>query len=178
MRRPRRAATPAALEAPAELTLEEAFHGAQRLLEVDGKRFEVQIPRGVDTGNRIKLSGTGPKGRDVVVTVTVAPHATYARRGADLERELPVTLREALLGAEVPVTTLKGRILLTIPAGTQSGRTFRLTGQGMPRMKDGGAGDLYVKVRVVLPTALDEDQRRAATAFLDLVDQPDPRATT
>ena len=172
------AARPAALEAPAELTLEEAFHGAQRLLEVDGKRFEVQIPRGVDTGSRIKLSGTGPKGRDVVVTVTVAPHATYARRGADLERELPVTLREALLGAEVPVTTLKGRILLTIPAGTQGGRTFRLTGQGMPKMKDGGAGDLYVKVRVVLPTALDEAGRTAATAFLDLVDQPDPRATT
>jgi DnaJ-class molecular chaperone len=174
----KRATTPPALEAPAELTLEEAFHGAQRLLEVDGKRFEVQIPRGVDTGSRIKLSGTGPKGRDVVVTVTVAPHATYARRGADLERELPVTLREALLGAEVPVTTLKGRILLTIPAGTQSGRTFRLTGQGMPKMKDGGAGDLYVKVRVVLPAALDDDERRAATAFLDLVDQPDPRATT
>jgi DnaJ-class molecular chaperone len=172
------AAKPPPLEAPAELTLEEAFHGAQRLLEVDGKRFEVQIPRGVDTGSRIKLSGTGPKGRDVVVTVTVAPHATYARRGADLERELPVTLREALLGAEVPVTTLKGRILLTIPAGTQGGRTFRLTGQGMPKMKDGGAGDLYVKVRVVLPTALDEAGRTAATAFLDLVDQPDPRATT
>ena len=177
---PRRkpAARPVALEAPAELTLEEAFHGAQRLLEVDGKRFEVQIPRGVDTGSRIKLSGTGPKGRDVVVTVTIAPHATYTRRGADLERELPVTLREALLGAEVPVTTLKGRILLTIPAGTQAGRTFRLTGQGMPRMKDGGAGDLYVKVRVVLPAALDDDERNAATAFLDLVDQPDPRATT
>ena len=168
---------PAALEAPAELTLEEAFHGAQRLLEVDGKRFEVQIPRGVDTGSRVKLSGTGPKGRDVVVTVKVAPHPVYTRRGADLERELPVTLREALLGAEIPVTTLKGRILLTIPAGTQTGRTFRLTGQGMPRMKEGGAGDLYLKARVVLPT-LDQEQRAAAETFLDLVHQPDPRATT
>ena len=76
------------------------------------------------------------------------------------------------------VRFLVRRILLTIPPGTQGGRTFRLTGQGMPRMKDGGAGDLYVKVRVVLPTSLDEDQRRAATAFLDLVDQPDPRTTT
>ena len=76
----------------------------------------------------------------------------------------------------MPVTTLKGRILLTIPAGTQSGRTFRLTGQGMPRMKGGGAGDLYVKVRLVLPPALDERQAKAARAFLDLVDQPDPRA--
>jgi curved DNA-binding protein len=171
-------AKPSALEAPAELTLEESYHGTQRLLEVEGKRYEVKIPRGVDTGSRVKLSGKGPNGRDIVVTVRMAPHATYQRRGADLERELPVTLREALLGAEVPVTTLKGRILLTIPAGTQSGKTFRLSGQGMPRMKDGGAGDLYLRVRVVLPPKLDARQTEAAGAFLDLVDQPDPRATS
>ena len=176
-----RAATrskPSALVAPAELTLEEAYHGTQRLLEVEGKRYEVKIPRGVDTGSRVRLSGKGPNGRDIVVTVRIAPHPVYQRRSADLERDLPVTLREALLGAEVPVTTLKGRILFTIPAGTQNGRTFRLSGQGMPRMKDGGAGDLYVKVRVVLPTKLDERQAEAAQAFLDLVDQPDPRATS
>jgi curved DNA-binding protein len=166
------------LEAPAELTLEEAYHGTTRLVEVDGKRFEVTIPRGVDTGGRVRLSGKGPKGRDVVVTVTVRPHETYTRRGADLERELPITLREALLGGEVPVTTLKGRILLTIPAGTQSGKTFRLTGRGMPKLKDGGAGDLYVKVRVVLPTtALSDEAKAAAARFLDLVPQPDPRAS-
>jgi curved DNA-binding protein len=165
-------------EAPTELTLEEAFHGTQRLLDVDGKRYEVSIPRGVDTGSRVKLSKTGPKGADIVVTVTVAPHPTYTRKGANLERELPITLREALLGAEVPVATLKGRILLTIPAGTQSGRTFRLTGQGMPKMKDGGAGDLYLKARVILPSKLDEAQLEAARAFLDTVDQPDPRAPT
>jgi len=165
------------IEAPAEVTLEEAFHGTQRLLEVEGKRYEVQLPRGMDTGSRVRLSGKGPNGRDVVVSVKVAPHPVYTRRGADLERELPLTLREALLGAEVPVTTLKGRILLTVPAGTQSGRTFRLTGQGMPRMKGDGAGDLYVKAKVVLPPTLDAAQAKAATAFLDLVDQPDPRAT-
>jgi DnaJ-class molecular chaperone len=166
------------IEAPAELSLEEAFHGTQRLLEVEGKRYEVGIPRGVDTGSRVRLSGKGPNGRDVVVTVRVAPHPVYTRRAADLERELPLTLREALLGAEVPVTTLKGRILLTIPAGTQAGKTFRLTGQGMPRMKGDGAGDLYVRVKVVLPPRLDDAQADAARAFLDRVDQPDPRATT
>ena len=100
------------------------------------------------------------------------------RRGADLERELPITLREALLGGEVPVQTLKGRILLTIPAGTQAGRTFRLNGQGMPKLKDGGTGDLYVKVRVVLPATMSDGARRRREAFLDLVDQPDPRPTT
>lgn len=166
------------IEAPAELTLEEAFHGTKRLIELEGKRYEVQIPRGADTGSRVKLSGKGPNGRDVVVTVRVKPHELYTRRGADLERELPVTLREALLGSEVPVATLKGRILLTIPAGTQAGRTFRLTGQGMPRLKGEGTGDLYLKVRVVLPTALGGEAREAAKTFLDIVNQPDPRTTT
>ena len=165
------------LEAPAELTLEEAFHGTARLVEIEGKRYEVKIPRGVDTGSRVRLSGKGPGGRDVVVTVRLLPHGTYTRRGADLDRELPVTLEEALLGAEIPLATLKGRILLTIPAGTQPGRTIRLTGQGMPKMKDDGAGDLYVKVRVVLPSALDDPAATAARTFLDLVHQPDPRAT-
>jgi curved DNA-binding protein len=165
------------VEAPAEVTLEEAFHGTSRVVDVEGKRYEVQLPRGVDAGSRIRMSGKGPEGTDVVVTVKLRPHPVYTRRGADLERELPLTLREALLGGEVPVGTLKGRVLLTIPAGTQNGRTFRLTGQGMPRFRAEGAGDLYVKVRVVLPAALDDQAREAATTFLDLVDQPDPRAT-
>ncbi len=166
------------VEAPAEVTLEEAFHGTSRVVDVEGKRYEIQLPRGVDNGSRIRMTGKGPEGTDVVVTVKVKPNPVYTRRGADLERELPLTLAEALLGGEVPVRTLKGRVLLTIPAGTQNGRTFRLTGQGMPRFKADGAGDLYVKVRVVLPTALDEPATEAARAFLDRVDQPDPRAST
>lgn len=166
-----------AVEATTELSLEEAFHGTTRVVDVEGKRYEVTIPRGVDTGSRIRLSGKGPDGRDVVVVVRLRSHPVFTRRGADLVREVPITLREALLGAEVPVTTLKGRVLLTIPAGTQPGRTFRLTGQGMPRMKAEGAGDLYVKARVVLPTSLDGEARAAAVRFLDLVHQPDPRAS-
>jgi len=170
-------ARPRAVEAEADLSLEEAFHGTSRIVEIEGKRLEVTIPRGVDTGSRIKLSGKGGGGRDLVVATRVRPHPTFTRRGADLEREVPITLREALLGAEVPVATLKGRVLLNVPAGTQAGRTFRLTGQGMPRFNATGSGDLYVRVRVVLPGPLDEDARAAATRFLDLVDQPDPQAT-
>jgi curved DNA-binding protein len=166
-----------AVEATAELSLEEAFHGTTRVVDVEGKRYEVVIPRGVDTGSRIRLSGKGPDGRDVVVVVRVRPHPVFTRRGADLEREVPITLREALLGAKVPITTLKGRVLLTIPPGTQAGRTFRLAGQGMPRMKGDGTGDLYAKTRVVLPTSLSDEARAAATRFLDLVHQPDPRAS-
>jgi molecular chaperone DnaJ len=107
--------------------------------------------------------------------VRVLADKRFTRKGDDLERELPLTLEEALLGGEVPVQTLKGRVLLTIPAGTQTGRTFRLSGQGMPRFKASGNGDLYVKAKVVLPARLSDEARTAARTFLDLVDQPDPR---
>lgn len=166
------------IEAPTELTLEEAYHGTTRIVDVEGKRYEVAIPRGADNGSRIRLSGKGPGGRDIVVAVRLRPHPVFVRRGADLERELPITLEEALLGAEVPVGTLKGRVLLTIPPGTQSGRSFRLTGQGMPRLRQDGYGDLYVRVRVVLPGQLSDEAKRAARRLFELVDQPNPRTTT
>jgi curved DNA-binding protein len=165
----------ATAEAIAEIDLEEAYHGAVRRVEIDGKRLDVTIPRGADKGTRVKVSGQGPGGGDLVVVVRLRPHPVFTRRGADLERELPITLQEALLGGEVPVTTLKGRVLLKIPAGTQNGRIFRLKGQGMPHLRGDGVGDMLVKVRVLLPAALGHDAEQAARAFLELVDQPDPR---
>ncbi|MBF8290046.1 MAG: hypothetical protein HW391_1014 [Chloroflexi bacterium] len=174
-----RTASPAVLapvEATAEISLEESFHGTARLVDVAGKRLEVTIPRGVDTGSRVRISGKGPDGRDLVVVTRLAPHAVFTRRGADLDREVAVTLREALLGGEVPVATLSGRVLLTLPSGTQPGKTFRLTGQGMPRLKGTERGDLYVRVRILLPTKLTDEAREAAAHFLELADQPDPRA--
>jgi curved DNA-binding protein len=174
----RRAPVRSVVEATAELSLEEAFHGTTRLVEIDGKRLEVTIPKGVDSGRRIRLSGRGPGGSDLVVVVRVASHPVFTRRGADLERELPLRLEEALLGGEVPVTTLKGRVLLTIPPGTQTGRTFRLTRQGMPRFRADGFGDLLVKTKVVIPTDLTDEAKAAARRFLGLARQPDPRAST
>jgi curved DNA-binding protein len=169
-----RAGTPrlAPAEATAELTLEEAFHGTSRIVEIEGKRLEVTIPRGVDSGSRVKLTGKGPGGRDLVVVTRLVPHATFKRHGADLERDVPISL----LGGEIRVGTLKGQVLLKVPPGTQGGRRFRLTGQGMPRLKGGGAGDLFVTVRVVLPTDLGDEAASAARRFLDLAKQPNPRA--
>ena len=163
------------IEVTTELSLEESFHGTSRIVDIDGRRLEVTIPRGAGTGNRIRLTGKAPDGRDLVVVIKQKPHRTFTRKGDDLEREVPVTLREALLGGEVPVGTLKGRVLLKLPEGTQNGRVFRLKGQGMPRFKGDGTGNLYVRVRVVLPTDLDEKAKTAARQLLDLVDQPDPR---
>jgi DnaJ-class molecular chaperone len=168
-------AKPAAIEVTAELSLDEAFHGTTRVVELEGRRLEVTIPRGANTGSRIRLTGKGPGGRDLIVVTKVKPHRTFVRKGDDLEREVPLRLGEALLGGEIPVGTLKGRVLLTMPAGTQNGRTFRLKGQGMPRFKGEGSGDLYVRVRVVLPTDLDDTALSAARKFIETVDQPDPR---
>lgn len=163
------------LEVEVDLGLEEAFHGTARLVQVGDKRLEVQVPRGVETGSRIRLRGKAPDGRDLFLVTRVRSHPVFTRNGADLTRELPVTLREALLGGEVQVGTLKGRVLLTLPPGTQNGRTLRLTGQGMPRLKGSGNGDLYVRIRVILPEHLDDEARAAAERFLGLIHQPDPR---
>jgi DnaJ-class molecular chaperone len=171
----RRNAGPTA-EAVAEIDLEEAFQGTTRRVEIGGKRLEVTIPRGADNGTRVKLTGQGPGGGDLLVTVKVRPHRVFTRRGADLERELPIALGEALLGANVPVTTLKGRVLLTIPPATQTGRLFRLKGQGMPRLRADGSGDLLARTKVILPPTLDTEAEKAARQFLALVDQPDPRS--
>jgi DnaJ-class molecular chaperone len=167
-----------AVEAPAEVTLEDAFAGAIRIVEVNGRRLEVKIPAGVESGSRIRLrgkGGEGPGAPDLVLIIRVAPHAVFTREGADVTREVAVTLREALLGGDVPVRTLGGRVLLKIPAATQPGRLMRLAGQGMPRLKGDGRGDLYVRVKVVLP-ALDDRGRELAGPFLEHLNQQDPRA--
>jgi curved DNA-binding protein len=164
------------VEVTAEISLEESFHGTSRIVELDGRRLEVTIPRGAGTGSRIRLTGKGPGGRDLVVVTKQKPHPAFTRRGDDLEREVPVTLREALLGSEIPVGTLKGKVLLKVPPGTQHGRMFRLKGQGMPRFKGDGTGDLLVRIRVVLPGNLTDEAKAAAAKLADLIDQPDPRA--
>ena len=159
------------VEAETQVTLEEVFHGTKRLLQVEERRYEVAVPPGVVDGQRIRLSGkagSGPAAGDVYVRIKVLPHRTFERNGANLTRDVPISLRDALLGGEVPVETLVGsRLLLRIPAGTQPGRTFRLVGQGLPRFRAEGRGDLYARVRVTVPTNLDEHARELADRFLD-----------
>jgi curved DNA-binding protein len=156
-------------ETEAEVTLEEVATGTKRLLDLDGKRIEVTIPAGVENGQRIRFSGVTADKVDVYVKVKVKPEPGFTRKGADLHREMPITLREALLGGDLQVKTLSGAVSLRIPAETQNGRTFRLKGKGLPKFRSEERGDLYVKVRVVLPTNLSDEARRAAEAFLDLV---------
>ncbi len=150
-----------------DITLEEAFRGGQRLIEMDGRRLEVKIPAGVKTGSRVRVAGeglpaagTGKRG-DLYLRIRVLPHATFERQGDDLHCEIPVDLFTALLGGEARVPTLSGPVALRIPAGTQSGKVFRLAGRGMPKLRSPQEhGDLYAKVRVMLPEKLSEQEQK------------------
>jgi len=147
-----------------EITLEEAFRGSSRLLQVGNQRLEVKIPAGVKTGSKIRMAGKGGQGTsasgDLFLKITVLPHRVFTRKGDDLYRDIDVDLYTALLGGEVNVPTLSGTVALRIPPETQSGRRFRLQNQGMPSPKDPSArGNLYVKVQVTLPQGLSEKEK-------------------
>ena len=155
----------ASAEVVVDLSLEEAYRGASRIVEIPSgpggrapRRLEVKIPPGVDTGSRVHIP-TGRGRGDLYLHVQVQPHPSFQRQGDDLSVEVPVPVDDAVLGAEIEVPTLKGRVLLKVPPETQNGRAFRLAGQGMPRLQGGEFGDLYATVRVVLPTPLSEQQR-------------------
>jgi len=154
------------IEFPLEVTLEEAYSGTTRTLNMaDGKRLEVKIPPGVKEGSRVRISGKGAEGYggvkgDLYLVTSVRPHRRFHRHGDDLYVDVSVPLAVAMLGGEAKVDTPKGsKLSLKIPPETQNGRTFRLKGQGMPHLGNSSKGDLLARVKVVLPTKLTEEER-------------------
>src|SRR6201987_5420719 len=142
------------------VSLEEAVKGGEKRVRLPtGKELNVKIPAGVAAGQTIRLKGQGetapghPPG-DLLITISIAPHAFFKADGSDLRVDLPVTLYEAVLGAKVRVPTLGGAVELSIPKNTSSGRTFRLKGKGLPKA-GGTAGDLYVITQIKLPDGND-----------------------
>ncbi|HEY7522003.1 MAG TPA: DnaJ C-terminal domain-containing protein [Methylomirabilota bacterium] len=127
------------------------------------REVDVRIPAGVRTGQKVRVSGEGGGGSggrgDLYLMVTVAPHPVFERKGDDIVYTLPVTAPEAALGTTIEVLTLRGKVSMKVPASTSSGRTFRLRGYGMPRVKAGGAGDQLVTVKIVMPTELTAAER-------------------
>ena len=153
-------------EQPIEITLQEAYRGTARVLQRDGQRLEIQIPAGAKTGTRVRVSGEGGAGAaggpagDLYLRVTVQPDPRFERRSDDLYTTVNADLYTMVLGGEIKVPTMTGEVALTVPAGTQNGRTFRLRGKGMPRLRNPEQhGDLYAKVEVQLPTRLSDQQR-------------------
>jgi len=127
--------------------------------------LEVGIPAGVDSGTRLRMTGQGEPGAnggpagDLYIFLEVKDHAFFERRGADLYCTIPVSIAQAALGAIIKVPTLTGEEDLEIPEGTQSGQVFRKKSKGMPS-PHGGRGDLYVSIRVVIPSKVSREQRR------------------
>lgn len=151
-----------AAEVPIEISLEEAYHGTRRVVTVPSRpprTIEVSIPRGVRSGQRVRVPGQGPGGTDLYLVIQTRPHPVFNRQGDDILVELPIPVWTAALGGEVEVPTLGGRVTMRIPPGTQEGQTFRLRGQGMPHLRGGGAGDQLVRIHLRLPDPLTQRDR-------------------
>lgn len=164
-RRGTQAAKGSDYEATADLTLEDAYKGAQRVLSVNGKSIKISIKPGIKDGQKLKLSGKGgssPYGGangDLYVAIRIVPHRHFERKDNDLHMTVPVDLYTALLGGEREIQTLGGTVKLKIAAETQNGTLLRLRGLGMPKYGTKEHGDLYAKIDIHLPTNLTERER-------------------
>ncbi|WP_341937544.1 molecular chaperone DnaJ [Marinimicrobium sp. C2-29] len=144
-------------------------HGQGRVEET--KTLSVKVPAGVDTGDRIRLSGEGEAGAeggpagDLYVEVHVKPHEIFQRDGSDLYCEVPVDFVDAVLGGELEVPTLDGRVKLKVPAETQTGKLFRLRGKGVTPVRGGPRGDLMCRVVVETPVNLSNKQKDLLREF-------------
>jgi len=160
-----------AYEQQVTISLQEAYTGGARLMDINGHRLEIKTPPGAHTGTKVRVKGVVPTGvegqsGDLYLIIEVADDPRFERNGNDLYTDTSVDLYTAILGGEVKVSTLSGNIVLTIPAGTQPGQTFRLTGRGMPNLKDPQTkGDLFAVVKVKIPQNLSPHQKEL---FLEL----------
>ena len=172
------------LEVTAEIPFTTAIQGGSVDLRLNlankAEVVSVKIPKGVESGKKIRLRGQGMPGPggaaagDLLVTLEVLSHSHFKRHGDNLEVKVPVTLAEAALGAKIDVPTPSGVVTLKIPAGSSSGKRLRVKGQGVPRA-DGGSGDLYVELHIKLPEHLDE-QSQELIRKLDSMHPLAPRA--
>jgi curved DNA-binding protein len=149
-------------ETAVAVSLEDAFNGTSvtATLNVRGRerRFEVNIPPGVDTGSVVRISPDS--GTRLRFNLTIEPHETFKRTGNDLQTDVDIPFEDAILGGEAEITTIEGKqVWVKIPAESQNGQRIRFRGQGMPKLNNPeDRGDLYVTVRPSLPTNLNEDE--------------------
>lgn len=162
-------ATPGSdLSGEVQITLAEAFHGTERIVQVDQDKLRVKIKPGAYDGLQLRIKGKGGKGSqghagDLYLIVRIQPDAVYERKGNDLYRTVDVDMFTALLGGKQAIQTPSGAVNITIPGGTQNGKQLRLRGKGMPVYGGTSHGDLYVTLRVKLPEKLTDEQRALVT---------------
>ena len=152
-----------------------ATQAPQRVTLADGKTIDLKLPNGVEDGTRIRLAGKGEAGPggagDAIVTVTIQPHRFFTRDGRDIRLNLPVSLKEAVLGGKVKVPTPDGPVMLTVPKGSSSGKVLRIKGRGFPD-RQGTRGDQLVLLTIDLPEH-DVELQRFAESWSD---ERNPRA--
>ncbi|MGB3295614.1 MAG: J domain-containing protein, partial [Phormidesmis sp.] len=170
-------ASPSRRDAEADLTipLEKAYAGGRERVRLeDGRSLEVSMPPGMITGQRIRLKGQGIDGGNLYLRIEVEPHTYFTLKEGDVYCRLPVTPSEAVLGGTIAVPTLAGLVNMMIPPSVQTGQRLRLTGKGYP-IGQGLYGDQIVEIEVVVPTALD-DEEKALYQELRNIERFDPRA--
>jgi molecular chaperone DnaJ len=135
--------------------------------------LQVDIPAGIRDGQTLRMDGEGAPGErgaphgDLLIEIEIADHQEFQRDGDDLRHTTAISFPQAVFGDTVEVPTLDGTVEMDVEPGTQAGEVFRLQGKGMPRLRRRGHGDLYVRVQVVTPTDLDEEQREALEQFAE-----------
>jgi DnaJ-class molecular chaperone len=156
------------VRAQVEVDLEDLVRGARkRIAFSDGRTIEVNIPKGGEEGQVLRLKGQGQAGRagpgDALIELVLKPHPIYRREGDRLVMDLPVSVPDAVLGAKIEAPTPDGPVTLTVPKGANSGQMLRLKGRGLPQK--GGRGDLMARLMVTLPDEPDEVLRRFAETW-------------
>jgi molecular chaperone DnaJ len=142
--------------------------------------IKVKIPRGADTGSRVKVKGMGGAGTggappgDFFIEIAVKKHPLFSRKGDDLYLDLPVTFGEVALGAKIEVPTIDGRTVMTLPPGTQGGQRLKLSGKGFPSPKSGMRGNQYIDIKIVVPKDLDS-KAKDIIQQIDCFYKDDPR---
>lgn len=153
------------LESELELSLEEAFHGGEKMVQLTSRdvRLSVKIPAGIQEGSKIRLKDQGGEGfnssnrGDLILKIKLKQHPVYTLKDDDLETQIKITPEQAVLGSKISVPTLDGEVFLTVPPMTHSGQKFRLRGKGWPK-KDGTRGDEYIKIIIDIPNKLSQEE--------------------
>jgi curved DNA-binding protein len=169
------------MQSELSITLREAYSGTQRSLKLqrEGKTrtVNVKIPEGIKDGGKIRVAGEGAKSPaggpagDLYLVINIAPHNFFTRKGDDLYCEVPVTIKEAFYGAKIDIPTFSGKIMVKVPPKTQGGKTLRLKGKGIPKLRSSGFGDLYAKIKLILPEKLNSEQKRHFEEFARSYDE-------
>ena len=157
-------------QASFQISLEDAFNGASKQINLEGSTINLKIKKGIADGQVLRLkgkggqSGAGGEAGDLLLTIQVAPHPAIERKGDDLYFNQPLDAYTAILGGKLPVRLLDKTINLNVPAGTDSGKSFRLKGAGMPVYgNDTARGDAYVQVSITVPKNLSAQDRETLT---------------